>query len=163
MFRRRVNRHIPTILQSFFIYTFSEVAITKVHLHHKIGDSSIKSLFAIFSIPCHFLQFVGIQFCIHMFFHKMIHDLFMLIRGFSILIQRIKIISIPSVIGKYRKPFSRYKTCLFIKKLAIYDVMSSCDNRPPHPWISVNILTPPVLRHGSFFQRKSRYIISKKR
>ena len=47
----------------------------------------------------------------------------------------------------------------FIKEFSIDDIMPPCYNSPPHPWINLRIITPPVLRNSSFFKREPFYII----
>ena len=54
----------------------------------------------------------------------------MFVRGFFIFEQSIKIISVPAIVCKYRKPFSEDKSSLFRKKFTINDAMFSCNNCP---------------------------------
>ena len=159
--RRRIHSHIPAVLHAFLIDPFPKVVVTQICLHHKAGNGSVKSLFAIFSKSSQFFQFVGVDFCI--IFHKMIHNILMFDRCFFILKQSIKIIAVPAVVGKYRQPFFGNKPGFFGKKFPVKNIMLFCNGNPPSPRIPHRIIRPPIFCHCPFLQRKPRNFVLKKR
>ena len=73
------------------------------------------------------------------------------------------IISVPAVVGKYRQPLFGNKPGFFGKKFPVKNIMLFCNGNPPSPRIPHRIIRPPVFCHCSFFQRKPRNLVLKKR
>ena len=104
MLRRRINSNRPAIGLALLVLALTEIPHAEILLHLQPGDHAFKALLTVLAKTCRPLQLVGIVLPILQLLRIQIHDPFLLVRRLSVLPECIKIVSITSVISKYRQP-----------------------------------------------------------